>query len=349
MCTYDDEKLEPIPPNLQDGQKEHILIVQDESIFHANDLKRDLWLREGEQPLRQKGNGRAIHVSDFVTERTETGRLCLSEDQLKANSLLPDEEQLKHTDARKIIYPGKNHDKWWDMEQLLNQTTHAIDIFEHLFPDAVGVFVFDCSSAHEAFGKNALNVNNMNVRPGGKQARMHDTVIPETNPPPKPGAPDTRGQHQSMVFPDDHPDPALRGQPKGMIQVLRERTSVWDLLQEKLGGKNPVGICQDCKTSAKKKDALRKLAEAEQEGREDILTEDEFRDAQEASGMENHTPGNDWCCVKKVLSLQQDFLDEKPELQVEIEKRGHVCLFLPKFHCEFSAIELYWGFGKHSE
>ena len=129
MCTYDQETLEPIPPILQDGQKEHIFVVQDESIFHANDLKREMWLKEGEQPLRQKGNGRAIHVSDFVTERSATGRLSLSEDELRAHNSLPDNRKLKHTDARKIIYPGKNHDKWWDMEQLLEQTAHAVDIF----------------------------------------------------------------------------------------------------------------------------------------------------------------------------------------------------------------------------
>ena len=191
MCTYDKDTLEPIPPVLEVGQKEHIFVVQDESIFHANDLKHEMWLKEGEQPLRQKGNGRAIHVSDFVTERSSTGRLSLSEDELQTHSSLPTEEQLSCTDARKIIYPGKNHDKWWDMEQLLEQTAGAVDVFEYLFPDAVGVFVFDCSSSHEAFGKDALNINNMNVKPGGKQARMHDTIIPLTNPAPKPGAPDT--------------------------------------------------------------------------------------------------------------------------------------------------------------
>lgn len=338
--------MEPIPPILRDDQKEHIFVVQDESIFHANDQKRELWLSKGQQPLRQKGNGRAIHVSDFVTERLETGRLCLNSVQLAKHNQLPTPSQLKQTNARKIIYPGKNHDKWWDMEQLKEQTMSALDIFEYLFPRAVGVFVFDCSSSHEAFAKDALNVNNMNVKPGGKQVHMHDTVIPLGNPAPKPGTIDTRGRPQSMVFPVDHPDPKLRGQAKGMLEVLRERTSVWDTLSDKLHGKKVVGICGACKTSQKKKDALRKLFEAEQAGREDILTEEEIREAEEAVDADEQ-PLSDWCCAKRVLSLQQDFLDEKPELQLKIEERGHICLFLPKFHCEFSAIEMYWGFGKH--
>jgi transposase len=30
-------------------------------------------------------------------------------------------------------------------------------------------------------------------------------------------------------------------------------------------------------------------------------------------------------------------------LQVLIEKRGHICLFLPKFHCELNPIEMVWA------
>ncbi|KAG2744647.1 hypothetical protein P692DRAFT_20850118 [Suillus brevipes Sb2] len=34
----------------------------------------------------------------------------------------------------------------------------------------------------------------------------------------------------------------------------------------------------------------------------------------------------------KVLSLQADFLAEKPQLQLVIKAAGHKCYFLPKFH-----------------
>jgi len=55
-------------PEIQEGQRRIITQYHDECCFHANDEARSLWLQEGEQPLRRKGCGRLIHVSDFINE-----------------------------------------------------------------------------------------------------------------------------------------------------------------------------------------------------------------------------------------------------------------------------------------
>ena len=110
----------------------------------------------------------------------------------------------------------------------MHQTQNAVDIFEYLHPDKVGVWLFDCSSAHKGLATDALNVNNMNVNPGGKQKHLRSTTIPLDNPPPKPGHPDTRGMPQDMVYPGNHLIPELQDQPKGMKAVFQERESVWD-------------------------------------------------------------------------------------------------------------------------
>ena len=51
--------------------------------------------------------------------------------------------------------------------------------------------------------------------------------------------------------------------------------------------------------------------------------------------------------MRKVLSEQADFRGERPLVQLVIEKAGHKCYFLPKFHCELNPIEMYWGWTKN--
>ena len=57
-------------PTLKPGDRECHVIAHDEACFHANDLSRVEWVAGREQPLRQKGRGRIVHVSDFIIERT---------------------------------------------------------------------------------------------------------------------------------------------------------------------------------------------------------------------------------------------------------------------------------------
>lgn len=171
MSTYDDVTLERIfPTQLGPGESELILLYQDECIFNVNEGPRRRWLQSGQQPLKKKGNGRAIHISGWICETS--GHLRLSEEQIEAQKSLPKDLQLTVTESRKIIYPGKNHDAWWDLAQLMEQLEHAVEIFEHLNPGKTGVWMFDCSAAHEGFAKDALNVSNMNIRPGGVQHHL---------------------------------------------------------------------------------------------------------------------------------------------------------------------------------
>jgi hypothetical protein len=346
MITYQGDDMTLVYPQLGPGEKIHIVLNQDESIVHTNEYRHRVWVPNGEQPLRRKGNGRAIHISDFICE--PIGRLRLTGGALSSHTQLPmnSPSRLPTTEARKVIYPGKNHDKWWDIHQLMDQVVIAVKIFERQFPNCVGVWIFDCSSAHEALAPDALNINNMNVKPGGKQPAMRDTIIPMNNPPPfEPGKPDPRGQVQSLVYPDPYPaDPDLAGKPKGLKATLKERGAIWEILCQKRGGENKVtGKCAMCKLSEKKKDALRRIAEAEATGQVDDIHDRDLDDALTAITQD------DWCCIFCVLSLQEDFRCEKSMLQTFIEEKGHICLFLPKFHCELAPIELLWGYGKYRE
>ncbi len=148
MSKYEGETMKRIYPNLPEGEKERILVTHDECIFYSNNGKREVWAKNEELPLRKKGNGRSIMVSEFLTEID--GRLCLQQTNILQNPNIPEE-------ARCYLKPGKNQEGYWIAEHLLEQIKcKVIPIFETLYPNCVAVFVFDNSSNHAAFGKDAL-------------------------------------------------------------------------------------------------------------------------------------------------------------------------------------------------
>ena len=225
-----------------------------------------------QQPIQKKGGGRAIHVSDFICETI--GRVKLSEEQVHMQLKLPAELHLAAFEAQKIIYPGKGFDAWWDLTQLIKQVKNVLSIFEYTHPGCVSIFVFDRSSTHEGFAEDALNTNAINVHPRWKQKKMHDSIIPWNNPDLAPGEEDTCGQVQQMCFPDDHEDPKLRGQPKGVRAILIEWKSVWDKYTAicKVRSMKVVRKCGSCTKSQVQKDAERRVAKVEEmEQQEDIV------------------------------------------------------------------------------
>ena len=123
MYTYNDKTMEPIIPELGSGEKLHIFITQDECYVHVLEHSRRQWLAKGQQPLRKKGNGRGIHISDYMLKTR--GRLVLNANKIVAQAALPPDSRLRVADARKIIYLGKNADKWWDLPQFMEQLCYG--------------------------------------------------------------------------------------------------------------------------------------------------------------------------------------------------------------------------------
>ena len=114
--------------------------------------------------------GSGIMVSDFIEEYS--GYLSLVSDELDtARTLDPNFPQK----ARELFEYGAATEGYWTGEKFMLQLEKAFKIAEFKYnPDEFTVVLQ--SSCHKAFASDALNVNNMNVKPGGKQAVMHDTV-----------------------------------------------------------------------------------------------------------------------------------------------------------------------------
>ena len=47
--------------------------------------------------------------------------------------------------------------------------------------------------------------------------------------------------------------------------------------------------------------------------------------------------------TEMIISQQPDFVEQKSSVQEVVEEAGHLCIFLPKFHCELNFIEFFWG------
>ena len=84
MPVFEGEDMDVcIYPDLSCGESLHVLVTHDKSLFHTNDGRTSGWGPDSEQPLRKKGQGRAIHVSEFLCETL--GRLKLSDEQAAAS------------------------------------------------------------------------------------------------------------------------------------------------------------------------------------------------------------------------------------------------------------------------
>lgn len=105
--------------------------------------------------------------------------------------------------ARVLLEYGAEHEGYWTSERFMDNVKDVatIAMFKYPSDEHTVIFIFDQSSCHCAFAEDALNVNRMNVRPGGMQPAMHDTMW--------------SGRVQKMV--NDN------GVPKGMKQILEER------------------------------------------------------------------------------------------------------------------------------
>ncbi len=169
MPIFSEDNLEKITWPGNNIQK-LILVTHDECIFSAYDESRSLWIPDGEQPLRKKGNGHSIHVSDFLTD--VCGHFALP-DEMQASDDFPRE-------ACVIMHSGKNNNGWWKADDLVNQVVErAIPIFEVRFPGCQALFAFDNASSHAAFSPDVLIAKHMNLSPGGKQRKMCSTNFGE--------------------------------------------------------------------------------------------------------------------------------------------------------------------------
>ena len=132
-----------------------------------------VWLDEENRPILPKGDGRSLMVSAFLFECH--GLLRLNDEQ---KILHPDVS----ADATVIIKPGMNAEGYWKNSVIETACRKAFPIFRILHPDCDGLFMFDNSQNHHAKPPDALSVNIINLKDGGKNSKpMRDGWFTDAN------------------------------------------------------------------------------------------------------------------------------------------------------------------------
>ena len=109
-------------------------MATDESTLNANDGKRQLWMKDGQQPLRPKARGKGLMVSDFLTPG---GRLAVPDTITDAELTA---RFLPCRYATEYFVYGKY--KYWRGDDMVDHTVKvAIPIFNTIFPKYQAVFL----------------------------------------------------------------------------------------------------------------------------------------------------------------------------------------------------------------
>ncbi|CAG8716576.1 21856_t:CDS:2 [Rhizophagus irregularis] len=168
---------------MKDFNSDMMNIVSEPQLKPGDKELQRIWMREDEDILRSKHQGRSIMVSAFLYPCYKL--LQLSDEQMQENLHIKSKEA--------FILHSVQTDGYWKSEHMLDQLMHqAIPIFEILHPSCVA---------------DALIAVRMNLSSRGAQSKMRDGWYINEN--------EEKLVH-SMVFPDNH---KLKEKLKGIKQV----------------------------------------------------------------------------------------------------------------------------------
>ena len=317
-----------------------ILITHDESVFSANDGKRQAWQEENRTFLRPKGKGKGIMVSEFLLPwaRLADGKVT-------------------------VLFEYGKLEGHWDGETLIEQIQTALVLAEEQYPGYGLVFFFDNATSHLIFADDALRVCKMSMRPGGQQPFLRDGWYVK----------DGVRVSQSMVSRVETESGGTSLVQKGIRLVLEER-NLWPANDLRLECPKPMcpacearSRCKNCvpgkrcdnckqpKTHSGKCGSQRKCDRCSERSEQCRCTTrkacsdcavHQGKDCEGCALLPSRCSAHD-CCARRLLSLQPDFLAQQGKVKETIEMSGrHRVLFFPRFHCELNHIEYYWVHAK---
>ena len=129
----------------QPANRRVVVWFHNESTFYANDRRKLRWVHKSETAIsHMKGEGASLMVSDFVSADY---RWLHSPDKTK--------------EARVLFKTGKNCEGYFTNNDILNQTTTAMDILAEFNPNEEHILVYDNATTHTKRSDTALSACHM--------------------------------------------------------------------------------------------------------------------------------------------------------------------------------------------
>ena len=125
---------------------------------------------KGKLPIKPKGKGSSIMVSEFIEEKD--GYLALSDEQyeLEVGSGGGVEKS-----AHVLLDIGENNEGYWTRELFMEHIAKAVPIAEVKYPPSqqyCHIWCFHHSCNHTSFAEDALIASKMNKGSGEKQPKI---------------------------------------------------------------------------------------------------------------------------------------------------------------------------------
>ena len=167
--------------------------------------------------------------------------LPLSADELAKINFFRQQEgrsPLKETPGLHFLLPGNNREGYWGFADFKQQTIDIMDCLKQIESGKQLVIEVDHSAGHAKYLPDGLHVANMNVKYGGKQKVLRDSVMTEGCLGPRPAKMYLNGGEWSTKF-----DPVLTTKtvdlkPK-LCEVQRTRLSAPMILLLSMTGRRP--------------------------------------------------------------------------------------------------------------
>ncbi|KAA8893964.1 hypothetical protein FN846DRAFT_460178 [Sphaerosporella brunnea] len=328
VCDFFEEIPKEFPPNTP----KRVLLAYDQTTFNSHDGPHQQWTFKDNAPMHPKERGPGIMTSDMTTPlgRLREPRLTpagcpLLPEHLSQQPEVPDtfvEPPLPQTSsgfshpqedyAAEYLEYGKG--TWWTCENVVAHFRDvALPMFERAFPGCQAICLLDNAPSHRAMAADALIASRMQLSPGGDVKPMRESwyiklaLIDDTWQAPQPPAPNS---FIMQVGPQKYHCRKVKQKMQQADGVTAR--GLREILKER-GLWPDEGFKRQC--------------------------DPQYR----ASELQKCVAQGKFCCAAATMALQPDFLEQKSALEEAIINRGHIPLFLPKFHPEFNWIEPCWA------